>query len=239
MKPETVPVIGIVGCLIAGAMMGENPNAANTNEPTTYTQNTESTYNTLGYYIEKGTDIISDVFSNTDTSDYSTDYDTTYSDTYDYEEPEYFNNRGEGYYPQDKNLEQYMINISNNFGVPPELTFAICYMESNFIANINNEGLNTNGTIDYGIMGLNGAYLQNFCDMYNNGQMIDVYNAYDNIYIGVQILANMYNYWGGSIYDTACSYQLGIAGWEDMKYSGDGQWYYGDKVLDYIYNIYY
>ena len=92
-------------------------------------------------------------------------------------------------------LQQYIYDISNEFNVPYELTLSICYIESKFIPEINNEGTNYDGSIDYGIMGLNDYYLQANCDIYNNGIMIDPYNPYENIYIGIQILANNLNYY--------------------------------------------
>ena len=106
-------------------------------------------------------------------------------------------------------------------------------MESKFTAEVNNEGLNYDGTTDYGIMDLNDKYLRSNCNLYNNGIMIDPYNAYQNIYIGVQILASNLDYFDGNIYDAANAYNLGPGGWENMKYSGQ-TWYYGDTVLEYI-----
>lgn len=133
----------------------------------------------------------------------------------------------------DTDLQNYIYDTSVEFGVPYELTLAVCYMESKFTADVNNAGTNTDGTTDWGIMGLNDLYLQANCDLYNNGIMIDAYNPYQNIYIGVQILANNLNYFGGNILDAANAYNLGPAGWENMKSCGQS-WYYGDTVLRYI-----
>lgn len=133
----------------------------------------------------------------------------------------------------DTDLQNYIYNISKQFNVPYELTLAVCYVESEFTAVINNAGTNTDGTTDWGIMGLNDLYLEANCDIYNDGIQIDPYNPYENIYIGVQILSNNYSYFDGNIYDTANAYNLGISGWENMKYNGY-TWYYGDRVLNYI-----
>lgn len=130
-------------------------------------------------------------------------------------------------------LQQYIYNTSNEFNVPYELTLSVCYIESKFIPEINNEGTNYDGSTDYGIMGLNDYYLEANCDIYNNGIIIDPYNPYENIYIGVQILANNLNYFDGNIYDAANAYNLGIVGWEEMKSCGK-EWYYGDIILEYI-----
>jgi len=133
----------------------------------------------------------------------------------------------------DTDLQNYIYDTSVEFGVPYELTLAVCYMESKFTADVNNAGTNTDGTTDWGIMGLNDLYLQTNCDLYNNGIMIDAYNPYQNIYIGVQILASNLNYFNGNILDAANAYNLGPAGWENMKSCGQS-WYYGDTVLRYI-----
>lgn len=133
----------------------------------------------------------------------------------------------------DPELQAYIYNTSLEFDVPYELTLSVCYIESKFNANVNNAGLNSDGTTDYGIMGLNDLYLPNNCDLYNNGIIIDPYNPYENIYIGVQILESNLRYFEGNVYDAANAYNLGPCGWENMKYSGQS-WYYGDTVLEYI-----
>ena len=165
---------------------------------------------------------------------------TTVDDTYSTTEPNW-NNLGnvlpvldsDCTITLDKDLQNYIYNTSVEFGVPYELTLAVCYMESKFTADVNNAGTNTDGTTDWGIMGLNDMYLQANCDLYNNGIMIDAYNPYQNIYIGVQILASNLNYFNGNILDAANAYNLGPAGWENMKSCGQS-WYYGDTVLRYI-----
>ena len=133
----------------------------------------------------------------------------------------------------DSNLLNYIYNECEHFGVPYELALATCYVESGFTANINNEGLNTDGSIDYGIMGLNGNYLMDNCMKYNGSVPIDPYNAYENVHIGIQILADNLEYFGGSIWDASNAYNLGIGGWEDINYTY-GYWYYGEKILNYI-----
>lgn len=133
----------------------------------------------------------------------------------------------------DTDLQNYIYNVSKEFNVPYELSLAVCYIESKFNPDVNNAGTNTDGTTDYGIMGLNDLYLESNCNLYNNGIIIDPYNAYDNIYIGIQILANNLEYFDGNVLDAANAYNLGINGWEQMKYSGQ-DWYYGNTVLQYI-----
>lgn len=120
----------------------------------------------------------------------------------------------------------------NEFDVPYDLALSVCYVESGFRGNVNNAGLNSDGTTDYGIMGLNDKYLSYNCDLYNDGVLIDPYDVEDNVHIGVQILANNLEYFDGNIYDAACSYNLGTAGWNRKKAKGD-TWYYGDKVMTY------
>lgn len=202
----TIAMIGIIGTIIAGMSMGTDPANAN-NKPNNIPHSSVQVQTESPNYT---------YVSNTDVY-----VDDNYNTLWNY---------------MDADVINYIYNVSYEYGVPPELTFAICYMESSYNPWVDNAGMNTDGSVDYGMMGLNSTYLQSFCDMYNNGYMIDPYNVYDNVHIGVQVLANLYNYWGGSIYDTACSYNLGIGGWESIKYSG-GSWYYGDEVLDYVYSF--
>ena len=133
----------------------------------------------------------------------------------------------------DNNLLEYLYELSEEFNVPYEFILAVCYVESNFISDINNAGLNTDGTVDYGLMGLNGYYLQANCDLYNNGDRINPYDPYENAYIGVQILSTNLSSFNGDIYESANAYNLGAYGWKEIKSSGKA-WYYGEKVLDYI-----
>lgn len=133
----------------------------------------------------------------------------------------------------EEEILDYIYDISNKYDVPCGLTLSVCYVESGFQPDVNNAGLNSDGTTDYGLMGLNDKYLPYNCDLYNNGELIDPYNAYDNISIGVQILRSNLNTFGGSLYDAACAYNLGPAGWKTKKDAGQG-WYYGDKVLAYM-----
>lgn len=133
----------------------------------------------------------------------------------------------------EEEILDYIYDISNKYDVPCGLTLSVCYVESGFQPDVNNAGLNSDGTVDYGLMGLNDKYLPYNCDLYNNGELIDPYNAYDNISIGVQILRSNLNTFGGSLYDAACAYNLGPAGWKTKKDAGQG-WYYGDKVLAYM-----
>lgn len=133
----------------------------------------------------------------------------------------------------DKDLLKYIYETSTKFNVPYEVSLAVCYVESGFVTNINNAGTNADGTTDWGIMGLNDLYLEDNCNLYNNGIMIDPYNPYENVYIGIQILSSNLKYFNGNVYDACNAYNLGPYGWEYMKSLGE-TWYYGDKVLDYI-----
>lgn len=126
-----------------------------------------------------------------------------------------------------------ILSTCEEYDVPYELALAVCYMESRFQSDVNNAGLNSDGTIDYGMMGLNDKYLPYNCDLYNNGELIDPYDVYDNVNIGIQILDANLDTFDGSVYDAACAYNLGPTGWKNKKASGQG-WYYGDDVLAYI-----
>ena len=73
--------------------------------------------------------------------------------------------------------------------------------------------------------------------MYNNRIPIDLYNPYENVHIGIQILRTNLDYFGNSIWDAANAYNLGIGGWEEMNYY-TGYWYYGAEILDYMNTLY-
>ena len=140
----------------------------------------------------------------------------------------------DGYYIDvDPDLLSYIYKECKNYDVPYEFALATCYVESNFNPDVDNEGLNEDGSIDYGMMGLNGNYLMEYCITYNGNVPIDPYNAYENVHIGIQLLKYNLDYFGGSIWDAANAYNLGIGGWEDMNY-WCGYWYYGEEILNYI-----
>lgn len=130
-------------------------------------------------------------------------------------------------------LADYICRKSEEAGVPINLVWATCYIESGFKTGVNNAGLNKDGTTDWGLMGINDKYLQYNCDRFNDGKLIDVLNGCENAYLGIQILAYLYDVYDGDCYDVACAYNLGEAGWERKKAS-EGSWYYGDKVTAYM-----
>lgn len=137
----------------------------------------------------------------------------------------------------DSDLLTYIYNECERYNVPFEMALATCFVESNFTADVNNEGLNEDGSIDYGYMGLNGNYLMENCIAYNGGLPINRYNPYENVHIGIQILSDNLKYFGDSVWDAANAYNLGIGGWEEMNYYY-GYWYYGDKILNYMNVLY-
>lgn len=129
-------------------------------------------------------------------------------------------------------LSKYILDESEEYGVPANVVYTVCWMESGFLTKVNNAGLNKDGTTDWGIMGLNDKYIDYNCKLYNNGKRIDMLDGFQNVHIGVQILARLWDTYGGSAYDTFCAYNLGEAGWKSKKAS-QGSWYYGDKALEY------
>lgn len=137
----------------------------------------------------------------------------------------------------DSDLLTYIYNECERYNVPFEMALATCFVESNFTADVNNEGLNEDGSIDYGYMGLNGNYLMENCIAYNGGLPINRYNPYENVHIGIQILSENLKYFGDSVWDAANAYNLGIGGWEEMN-AYCGYWYYGEKILNYMNVLY-
>lgn len=158
---------------------------------------------------------------------------TTQAEVLEFNYVESFPDGNEGSISVNKDLQKYLYDTSVEFNVPYELVISVCYMESRFQSNVDNSGTNSDGTTDYGLMGLNSKYLDYYKTTYNSGKDFDPYNAWDNAYIGIQILADHYKTFNGSVYDTVCAYNLGADGWKNKK-SSEGSWYYGDKVLEYL-----
>ena len=132
----------------------------------------------------------------------------------------------------DPDLQRYMLRLSEENDLPFEFVLAICYVETKFNPTLNNAGLNANGTTDWGLMQLNDAYIGSFCELYNGGAPIDMLNAYDNAKIGINVLGDI-NSRQPTLYDVACSYNMGEYGWEEYKTNVSVSWHYGDKVLEY------
>lgn len=174
---------------------------------------------------------------------YTTEYTDDYYSYSPYDKIDYYYHKinANKSYEVSYDLISYVCDMAYKMNIPETFALAVCEIESGFIPNSNNatydnngnviDTLNADGTIDFGLMGLNSMYLSDFCDTYNNGNRIDVYNGYENAYIGICLLAEHLNYYNGSIYDAACSYNLGIGGWDNF---GSNSWYYGDKVCEYI-----
>jgi len=137
---------------------------------------------------------------------------------------------GEVYF--DPELQRYMLKLAEENNLPYEFVLAICYVETRFDPSLNNAGLNTNGTTDWGLMQLNDAYIGAFCELYNDGVPVDMLNAYDNAKIGINVLGDI-NSRQPTLYDVACSYNMGESGWNEYKNTVANSWHYGDKVLEY------
>lgn len=132
----------------------------------------------------------------------------------------------------DPELQRYMMKLADENNLEYEFVLAICYVETKFDPSLNNAGLNANGTTDWGLMQLNDAYIGAFCEMYNDGVPVDMLNAYDNAKIGINVLGDI-NSRQSTLYDVACSYNMGEYGWTEYKNNVSASWHYGDKVLEY------
>lgn len=182
-----------------------------TEEETTEAPTEETTIETTEAVVEETTNVLGDYVPRTVFPDLNSDYTFEISD----------------------GLADYICRKSEEAGVPINLVWATCYVESGFKTGVNNAGLNKDGTTDWGLMGINDKYLQYNCDRFNNGKLIDVLNGCENAYLGIQILAYLYEQYDGDCYDVACAYNLGEAGWERKK-AAEGSWYYGDKIVAYM-----
>lgn len=59
-------------------------------------------------------------------------------------------------------LENIVIGAANKYGVPPQIALAIAQHESGFRPEVNNAGLNKNGSTDWGLMQLNDITLKTY-----------------------------------------------------------------------------
>lgn len=85
-------------------------------------------------------------------------------------------------------LQRYINNLCED-NIPPELIYAIMWRESRYISNINNKGLNENGTTDYGIMQINDSnfgWLAERTGLEVNEKTMCY--AYTNVACGLEIL---------------------------------------------------
>lgn len=69
-------------------------------------------------------------------------------------------------------------------------------------------GRNRNGTRDYGLMQINSANIQKFCEWYRHGAPFDPFNAWDSIDVGLAHLRWLFEKYG-TWQEAVCAYNAG------------------------------
>jgi soluble lytic murein transglycosylase-like protein len=99
-------------------------------------------------------------------------------------------------------------------GIPPLLLARLIAYESGWVQN--RVGRNSNGTEDYGLMQLNGAYLAEFAWRYNGGKTFDPFDSRMNLRIGTRHLATLYRV-TGSWRAAVSAYNCGLSRYRSGK----------------------
>lgn len=150
------------------------------------------------------------------------------------------------YPPYDINLpveiQQYIWELCGEYEISYELVLSVIYNESKF--NTNAKNVNRNGTVDRGLMQINSQYEKDHAK--NAGvQNFNPYNPYQNVKVGINVLASDRNYWRSkglseeSVYVyTILSYNKGRQGAKNYieKYQIENNEYI-QKVSQYKYKI--
>jgi soluble lytic murein transglycosylase-like protein len=139
--------------------------------------------------------------------------------------------------PLSKELQQYTYEISQQYDIAYELVLAVMWKESRM--NIYATYKNSNKTTDNGIMQLNSRYAKSWAISYNL-QDFNVFNAKNNIFIGVRVLADRISYFANKKYSdellfhaAISSYNKGIGGYMDYKSHYGFKSDYSKSVLKY------
>lgn len=115
--------------------------------------------------------------------------------------------------PLSADLQHYVLNLCNEYGLDPAVVFAVMYCESGFNANASNG-------VCIGLMQLNKSYFSG-----------NLYDPYNNAKQGIQFLAELYNEHGDYHIALMC-YNMGSGG--ANKYFNQGIYTssYSRKVLE-------
>lgn len=108
-------------------------------------------------------------------------------------------------------LQDYIIDLSNQYELSPELVFAVIKQESDFdITAISEVG-------DYGLMQLNKRYAKSFADKLGITNF-DPLNPYQNLQVGIYILAKHRNYWRQQGYSDEEVFDLTLSSYYRGRY---------------------
>lgn len=113
------------------------------------------------------------------------------------------------YYPEislSKELQQYTYQISEEYGLRYTLLLSMMYRESGFITDIT--GVNTDGTVDSGLMGINDTARPFLADF----EIYNLLDPYENIRAGAEILTYCFENSGNNEQCALMAYQYGVYG---------------------------
>lgn len=131
----------------------------------------------------------------------------------------------EGFYnealPLSKDLQGYLEEKCNEYGVPIEVALAVMKVESNFNPNV------ISSTNDYGLMQINGV---NHEWLQNNLGELDFLNPYDSITAGVYMLGLLYDKYDDN-HTVLMAYNFGEGGMRKAKNNGYYSSKYSRKVM--------
>jgi soluble lytic murein transglycosylase-like protein len=101
----------------------------------------------------------------------------------------------------------YLLYMSEKNSVPIWLIARVIEKESSWRDDVVNA--NSNGSYDYGIMQLNSSYLDYYSWKFNDYKVIDYFNPYESIKIGVKYLRFLYEV-TGDWKSAVASYNCGL-----------------------------
>jgi soluble lytic murein transglycosylase-like protein len=118
-----------------------------------------------------------------------------------------------GYYniPLSPFLQDYIINISEQYELSPELVFAVIKQESNF------DIIAVSKTNDYGLMQINKRYAKSFADELGITDF-NILDPFQNLQVGIYILAKHRNYWRQQGYSDEEVFDLTLSSYHQGRY---------------------
>lgn len=129
--------------------------------------------------------------------------------------------------PLSEDLQTYIYKLSKEKDIPHELVLGVIKTESNF--NPRAKNINKNGSIDRGIMQINSCHE----DLCKQLEVTDLYNPYQNVKVGVELLSNIYKQYP-NIHKAMMVYNMGLNGAKRNWKVGRGSTTYSRKVVNNI-----
>ena len=100
---------------------------------------------------------------------------------------------------EDYKYQEIIEKESLKYGIPTEIIRGIITVESNWNPNLDNTGLNKNGSVDFGLMQINNRYTNSWLeDMNWQGEWIWS-SPEHNIKLGCYIISRYKNYWDDKV----------------------------------------